>query len=262
MLADGKQNVSILSLGGPGLSPEGSLSIALQAAQFPLPPAMPDTVLLLRLLLSSHTADLHAITDVIRNDVGLTARLFHLAALERGGRATTILNVGDLVVQVGLEKLKNLAAETKLNPLQPQNAAPQARERFWMHARLTARISEELAGDATPANREAAYVAGLLRHLGALPALLGWEMPSWSPGSLGEIGYGMAKAWQLPLVLADVIRGNDSACTSQKAHSLLRLVNLADERAARWESTGTPMRSAWVWSSHDREPQKDQHGHG
>jgi HD-like signal output (HDOD) protein len=248
MLADGKQNVPLLPLGDSGLSPEGALPISLQAAEFPLPPAMPDAVLLLRLLASAHTADLHAITDVIRNDVGLTVRLFHLAALERGGRATTILNVGDLVVQIGLDRLKNLAAETKFNPLQPQNAAPRARERFWMHARLTARISEELMGEATPANREAAYVAGLLRHLGALPALLGWKMPEWVPSNVGEIGYAMAKAWNLPLVMADVIRGNDAACTSQKAHSLLRVVNMADERAARWESTGTPMRSAWAWS--------------
>jgi HD-like signal output (HDOD) protein len=248
MLADGKPDVSFLPLGDSGLSPEGSLPISLQAAEFPLPPAMPDAVLLLRLLASAHSADLHAITEVIRNDVGLTVRLFHLAALERSGRATTILNVGDLVVQIGLDKLKNLASETKLNPLHPQNAAPQARERFWMHARLTARISEELAGETTPANREAAYVAGLLRHLGELPALLGWTLQAWAPGSPGEIGYGMAKAWHLPAVLADVIRGSDRACTSQKAHSLLRVVNLADERAARWESTGTPMRSAWAWS--------------
>jgi hypothetical protein len=29
---------------------------------------------------------------------------------------------------------------------------------------------------------------------------------------------------------------------------LLRLVNMADERAARWESVGAPMRSAWLYS--------------
>jgi HD-like signal output (HDOD) protein len=248
MLTEGKQNGLLLPVGDLGGAPESSLPIPLQVAEFPPPPSMPDAVLLLRLLLSSHTADLHAITDVIRNDVGLTAQLFRLAALERGGRATNILNVGDLVVQIGLEKLKNLAAETKLNPLHPQGNAPRTRDRFWLHARLTARIAEELAGETTPSNREAAYVAGLLRHLGSLPAVLGWELPGWMPTGAGEIGYQMAKTWQLPVVLADVIRGDDRACTSRKAYSLLRLVNMADERAARWESTGTPMRSAWAWS--------------
>jgi HD-like signal output (HDOD) protein len=225
-----------------------SLPTVLQTTDFPLPPAMPDAVLLLRLLVSSQSADLHAITDVIRNDVGLTVQLFRLAALERSGRAASTLNIGDLVIQLGLEKLKKLAAETKLNPLQPQNAAPQARERFWMHARLAARISEELAGEAATANREAAYVAGLLRNLGSLPALLGWEIPDWMPANIGEIAYRMAKSWQLPAVLADVVRGDDKACTSHKAYSLLRLVNMADERAARWESVGAPMRSAWLYS--------------
>lgn len=245
MLADGKHNEPLLAVGDSRRSPESSLPIPLQAAEFPLPPAMPDAVVLLRLLVSSHTVDLHAVTEVIRNDVGLTVQLLRLAA---SSRATSSLNLADIVVHAGLDKLKGLAAETKLNPLHPQNAAPEARERFWMHARLTARIAEELAGETTPANRESAYVAGLLRHLGGLPDVLGWELPGWAPGSLGEIGYRMAKAWQLPSVLAEVICGNDSACTSQKASSLLRLVNIADERAARWESTGTPMHSAWAWS--------------
>lgn len=209
---------------------------------------MPDAVLLLRLLASAHCADLHAITEVIRNDVGLTVQLFRLAALERHGRPTSSLNVADIVVQVGLDKLKGLAAETALNPLHPQHAAPLAREQFWMRARLTARLSEELAGETTPTNRETAYAAGLLRHLGALPALLGWQMPGWTPSSLGEIGYRMAKAWELPFVLADVIRGDYRACTSQKSHSLLRLVNVADERAARWESAGMSTSSTFIWS--------------
>lgn len=249
MLADGRQNEPLLTGSDNRHSLEVPLPISLrQGTEFPLPPAMPDSVLLLRLLLSSHIADLHAITEVIRNDVGLTAQLFCLAALERGRRITGILNIGDLVVHIGLEKLKSLAAETRLNPLPPQNAAPQARERFWMHARLTARISEELAGETTPANRDAAYVAGLMRHLGALPGLLGWEVPERTPGTLGEIGYRIAKSWQLPAVLADVIRGDDKACTSQKAYALLRLVNVADERAVRWESTGASMGSAYARS--------------
>src|ERR1700689_5354026 len=135
MLTDGKPNEILLAVGDPGRSPEAALPISLQTWQgneFPLPPAMPDAVLLLRLLLSSHIADLHAITDVIRNDVGLTAQLFRLAAIERSGRPSSTLNVGDLVVQIGLDKLKIMAAETRPNPLPPQHAAPQARERFWM----------------------------------------------------------------------------------------------------------------------------------
>jgi HD-like signal output (HDOD) protein len=248
MLADGKSIESLLTAGDLRRGPEGSLPICLQAVEFPLPPAMPDAVLLLRLLLSSHVADLHAITDVIRNDVGLTAQLLRLAAQERGGRPTSILNVGELLVQIGLDKLKALAAQTKLNPLHPQHAAPQPRERFWMHARLTARICEELAGETTCANRNAAYVAGLLRRLGTLPALLGWAIPEWIPHTPGEIGFRMAKVWQLPAILADVIRGDDKACTSQKAYALLRLVNVADERAARWESVGASMHSDCAWS--------------
>src|SRR5271170_4739250 len=124
MLADGKQSELLLRVVDAGRGPGGSLPISLQVSELALPPAMADAVLLLRLLLSSHIVDLHAITDVIRNDVGLTVQLFRLAALERGGRAASTLNVADLIVQVGLDKLKRLAAETGLNPLYPRNAAP------------------------------------------------------------------------------------------------------------------------------------------
>ena len=247
MLANGNKRESLFTA-GDRQPVKGAIPTSLQAGQgteFPLPPAMPDAVLLLRLLLSSHTADLHAVTDVIRNDIGLTVQLFRLAALERRGRATGTLNVGDLVIEIGLEKLRSMAAETRLNPIYPQNAAPQARERFWMHARLTARISEELAGETTPANREAAYAAGLLRRLGELPALLGWNASEGLQGSPAEIGYSMAKAWHFPAILTDVIRGDDRACTSQRAYSLLRLVNVADERAARWESGSSTYSTSW-----------------
>jgi HD-like signal output (HDOD) protein len=248
MLADGKQSELLLPVADPGRGPGGSLPISLQVSELALPPAMADAVLLLRLLLSSHIADLHAITDVIRNDVGLTVQLFRLAALERGGRAASTLNVADLIVQIGLDKLKRLAAETGLNPLYPRNAAPQARERFWMHARLTARICQELAGETAPANREGAYAAGLLHNLGALPELIGWKVPEWVPNSVGEIGYYVASAWQLPVILVDVIHGDDNACHSQKAHSLLRLAKVADERALRWESAGIRLHSTCACS--------------
>ncbi|MFZ0287375.1 MAG: HDOD domain-containing protein [Terriglobales bacterium] len=251
MLTDGNHIKSPLRVGDLSHTSEGTLLPSLQlrqADELPLPPAMPDAVLLLRLLLSSHVADLHAITNVIRNDVGLAVQLFRLAALEGAGRAAGSVNVGDLIIQIGLEKLKSLAVQTRLNPLHPPNAAPHARERFWMHARLTARISEELASETVPAHREAAYFAGLLRHLGALPAVLGWDTTEWMQGSVSEIGYQLAKAWQIPAVLADVIRGDDRFCGSKKAHSLLRLVNVADERAMQWESVGRPMPLAFVWS--------------
>ena len=237
MLADGKQEELLVGVNELQKQIERPLptSVAVpHKASFPGLPAMPDAVLLLRLLLADNVADLYAITDVIRNDVGLTAQVLRLAAVEYGRRPFS-LDITGIVIDLGIEKLKKLAAEIKLNPSPAKNCPPQAREKFWSHARLTARLAENIADETAPANRDAAYVAGLLRHIGSLPSLLGWDISLWMPCGVGELGYHMAKSWQLPPALAEVIRGDDRACTSHKAYSLLRLVNAADERATRWE---------------------------
>jgi len=211
-----------------------------------LPPAMPDAALLLRLLASTHNVDLQAISDVIRNDIGLVVGLFHRAAFERRLRPTTVLNIGELVIHAGLSNLKTLAAEARLHAVNSNDCAGRICERFWMRSRSAARLAEELAEDTEL--REPAYIAGLLRNAGTLPAVLGWRAPGIGVGSAGEIGYQLAKVWQLPIVIAEVIRGDERACTSQKAVSLLRLANLADQRVAEWESARVGTFSIVKWS--------------
>jgi len=209
--------------------------------EYPALPAMPDSVLLLELLSSSYCADLHSITEIIRNDVGLTVELLRLAAGEPGRRFGSILNVGNLVIEVGLERLKALATNTRIVVRQQESPdAPQLCELFWRHARRVALISEELAKRSATENPEVAYLAGLLRHLGSLPVLLGWNIAEVAPQNAGEIGSRLAKAWQFPPILVDVIRGNESACTSGRARRLLRLVNDAELWASRLEFVSFP----------------------
>lgn len=196
---------------------------------------MPGAVLLLQMLLSSHAGDLHPITEVIGNDVGLTVRLLHLAGQQPGLRLRT-LSVEELVVLIGLQPLRSLAESTTLLPTPSrQKMCLQPWERFWTHARLTARIAEGMSVPYSPVG-QSAHVAGLLRHLGALPALLGWNLPDWDVSDPRETADRMAKAWHLPAMLTDVIRGDDKACGSGDSYALLVLADMADERARRWES--------------------------
>lgn len=212
-----------------------------KTSDYPALPAMPDSVLLLELLSSSHSADLHSITEIIRNDIGLTVEVLRLAAAEPGRRFGSILNIGSLVVEIGMERLKNLASATQIVMRQSQaDDTPQLCEMFWRHARRVALISEELAKRTGSENCEVAYLAGLLRHLGSLPALLGWNVPNSNAQNPGDVGSRLAKAWQFPPILIDVIRGNESACTSVRARRLLRLVNDADAWASRLEFVSFP----------------------
>src|SRR5215813_12486337 len=114
MLADGNNNQRLVPVEQLERNSERSLPVSLQnldGVDFPLPPAMPEAVLLLRLLVSGGCADLHAITEVIRNDVGLAVQLLHMAARECVPRVANTLSIGETVVQVGLPNLRSLAAQ-------------------------------------------------------------------------------------------------------------------------------------------------------
>jgi len=201
--------------------------------EFPLPPAMPGAVALLQLELASNVAELEAITRLIRNDVGLTTQLLYLAFEPPSRHRAGQLGVGELVVHLGVEKLRAMAAETRLLVCQPAgNRRFEACKEFWMRARRTAHIAAELAAGTSAGMRDAAYVAGLLCHVGDLPALLEWKIPGIESLHPAKIGFRMAKAWHFPSILAEVIGRDESGCTSAAARRLLRVINAADRQAS------------------------------
>jgi len=194
---------------------------------------MPGAVLLLELRLASNVADLNAVTGLIRNDMGLTVELLRLDFREPRRRRAGFASMAELAVDLGLEKLRAMAAGATLLCCQaPGKAVFQACREFWRRARQTAQIAEELAGGQSAAIRETAYVAGLLCHVGMLPRLLGWPVPGIDSADSADIGFQMAKTWKFPSLLVEVIRGDLEACTSPQARGLLRLINAADRQAS------------------------------
>ncbi len=216
----------------PGGFPRTDPKVGL-SSEFPSPPAMPDAVVLLELSLASNIADLNAVTGLIRTDVGLTVELLRLAFRERGRHRASCLSLGELAVDLGLEKLRTMAAATTLLSSRAQGkVAFDACQEFWKRARQTAQIAEELALEISATIREAAYIAGLLCHVGMLPRLLGWAVPGIESADPAELGFRMIEAWKFPSLLVEAIRGDEQACTSPQALGLLRLIRTADRQAA------------------------------
>jgi HD-like signal output (HDOD) protein len=238
MLANGKNHQSRIP-GGRDASfspaPEPTYLGSASQLELPTPPVTPKVLLLFQMLLSNHIADLSAITEVIRNDIGLTVQILRSAAEEADTDAHDFVDIEDIVVHLGLTKLTRLVDETMVLSIHPKGwAGLQTFDRFCTHARLTALIAEELAGETASVRQEEAYVGGLLRHLGALPFVLGWKIPELEEVDTGEVGYYLAKLWRLPNRLADVIRGNRETCDPSTL-PLLDLVSTADKHAFRLE---------------------------
>ena len=198
-------------------------------AALPDLPALAKSGVLLQMLLASNVVDLEAITQVIRDDVGLTTQFLRLALREFPHVSRRSLKLQELVVHVGLQALGAMAAGTKLLGCTPgDDVDVQACSAFWARARQTAHTAEQVAAEISPEDRDLAYLAGLLRRLGSLPVLLSWRIPGFDLASPGEIGLRVAKSWNFPPVLVDVIRGDQRACRSRKSRWLLRLINSAE----------------------------------
>jgi HD-like signal output (HDOD) protein len=205
-------------------------------AEFPSPPAIPSALLRLDLRLSEFVADLHDITDIIRSDIGLTVQALRLAAREIEKSPGKIVSISEIVVDLGVEKLRTLVAGTGALPNQVRNR-PGSRvcERFWAHSRLTALVSEELADRSSNVSPEEAYLAGLLCHLSDLPSLLGWVTTDSNAQDSTQIGRRMAQAWGFPRDLVDVIGGDREFCRTHESRALLEIVKDGEIWASRLE---------------------------
>lgn len=235
MLADSNATESHLraELPAPCLSARSSRTHgeAWQSWELPVPPAMPGAVLVLELLLGSNVADLDAITRLIRTDVGLTVQLLRFAFGQPSKHRPSQLNLAELIVHLGLEPLRAMAAGTRLLSCQASgHAAFRACKAFWVRACRVAHTAEELTAGSCSTIRETAYIAGLLCHIGSLPALLDWRIPGLESANPREIGCAMAKAWHFPSILVEIIRRDEQACTCFEARRLLRLINAADRQ--------------------------------
>jgi HD-like signal output (HDOD) protein len=193
---------------------------------------MPDSVLLLQVLLSGTAVNLRSVAEVIRGDVGLTIQLLRLAASEQANEqatpATIDASISGNVVHIGVHKLLSLVTEMELlSPDSRGRSALRDCELFWSQAKLTALMAEELAYKSMYPDAEEAYVAGLLFHIGELPKLLGWE-GQFANAAPREIAALLAQEWQLPPVLQGIFHNDQPA-----PNSLLDLVRTADDQARR-----------------------------
>lgn len=77
-------------------------------------PASAEAVAQLQLLASSHIVDLEAITNVIGNDAGLRIQVLQLSARKCRKEAESISSLSELIVFLGLEQLRIMAAQVTL----------------------------------------------------------------------------------------------------------------------------------------------------
>ena len=207
-----------------------------EKTDIPLPPATATGLVYLQFLLSSPVADLTAIANVVRNDIGLAVHALRWAGPDALDSSTGgLFAIEDLIVTLGLKRLRALGQGAAFLASHAKGSAGfRTFERFTMHARLTALIAEQLARETASVRPQDAYLSGLLRHIGAVPLVLSWNMPEFEQAESREIGYRMAKSWGLPEILVAMIGADRQSCPTAWL-SLFDIVNTADTHAFRLE---------------------------
>jgi HD-like signal output (HDOD) protein len=155
-------------------------------------PVMPQTLLILDLLVQEPCVDLREVSRVVLGDLGATLQILRLAGREYGNAEGRPARIEDCIADIGLEAcLKAASAQIVASDGQRTSVGE-----FWAHAKEIAEYSKIVAEDMPGINPEEAYLIGLLHTLGSLPGLLGWREAGISDGALA--GLRIAKRWSLP----------------------------------------------------------------
>jgi HD-like signal output (HDOD) protein len=197
---------------------------------FPNLPSLPGPLLRLQLALSDATADVGLISDALRSDIGLASRFLRTANQDLGGCAGEFPRFEDLVVHLGLDGIRHLAAQTETLTRHPAGlAALQTCERSWKRARLTALAAEYMAASTGAVDSDKAYLAGLFHHLGYCLRSLNRAEHDDKPVDPHELGYSLACAWDFPPVILDSMRGHRYGAPPSNIQVLREIVKTAAE---------------------------------
>ncbi len=147
------------------------------------------------------------ISEVIRRDPSLTARLLRLVNSVYYGLSTPVNNIEEAVFYLGVRQIRQLTMVTPViedfQRLTRQCAFPW--REFWQHCIGTAILTREVLGSAHAPMDESDYVAGLVHDVGKI--VMAWSFPE----HFSEIHRQAAGATKELLVLEEEILGTNHA---------------------------------------------------
>jgi HD-like signal output (HDOD) protein len=160
--------------------------------ELPAVPALPETLLLLELMVQEPSVDLRAMSELVLADVGAALQILRLAGREYGNAEGRPQRIVDCISDMGLEAcMKAVSAKTVTRDTRQHAIAG-----FWEHARTIAQHARMVAEEMSEVDPEEAYLAGLFHSIGLLPGLLEWREAGMADGTLGGLRF--AKRWSLP----------------------------------------------------------------
>ena len=175
-----------------GQGSEPTMFAAMEVSEsLPGVPSRLATRLEFELLLQEPVIDLGALSALVLTDIGATLEVLRMA-----GRESVVeerpTRVADALAVISLDRCLQAISATPVGHDCRMDSA-------WEHGRSIAQAMREVATQTEDVLPEHAYLVGLLHELGALPALLGWSLPTAHRGKVS--GAKLAESWHLPRFL-------------------------------------------------------------
>jgi HD-like signal output (HDOD) protein len=184
------QNVFDIQIRRDSMTDRGHLQLEV-SRDHPDVPVMPETLLLLDLLVQETCVDLRQMSELVLADLGATLQLLRLAGREYGTANGRPARIADCISDLGLRTcLKAVSAQTIGRHERKSEIAA-----LWAHSREIASCSRLVAQEMSEIDPEEAYLVGLLHAMGMAPAVLGWKESS---ADDAQMGLKLAKRWSLP----------------------------------------------------------------
>lgn len=253
----------------PAVKPCDHATIIEKVKSCPRLPSLRSIETALRELLHADNRFTTQISEVIRRDPSLTARLLRLVNSVYYGLTSPVNSIEEAVFYLGVRQIRQLAVVTPvIEDFQKLagGTAFQWRE-FWQHCIATAILTRELTSSIMRLEDESDYVAGLVHDVGRIVMasafqehfnaiyLGGEETDPQEPllererRILGvdhtELGAIYLSQHQLPAVLVDVARHHHHPERCEKSRELVAAVHIAD-MLARFARIGTSGNDATV----------------
>ncbi|OQX19005.1 MAG: signal transduction protein [Desulfobulbaceae bacterium A2] len=246
--------------------------------QFDQVKGMPHVVARLSQLIASDNTTMHDLEEVIRMDPGLVARLLQLVNSAYFGLSRRVDSITRALTLLGMKNLHNLAVTDAMRGMFAGIAVHSSfsPKRLWLHSAAVGLCSKMIAERIFSRNGDTLYLCGLLHDIGLVveiqikPQELSAAMDEWDPAGdsvvvceqrhlgtdHGEIGYLLARKWQLTDEVAETIRDHHLESDRVTADSYTGILQLAEHFVSRLDlgiKSGAPTRLPAPLVAHLRE---------
>ena len=141
-------------------------------------PVMPETLLLMELMMRERTVDLGDLSQLVHGDMGAAIQIMRLAGSDESLAGARPARIEDCISGLGLEACLEAVSKQTLK----RSARHPGMNAMWTHVREIAETCRTLAEESPlSANPEEAYLVGLFHAIGSLPVVLEWDRTTCLP---------------------------------------------------------------------------------